>query len=459
MLFASEVRALLATDLIPRRLNPEAVASYLNFGSVSSASSIVQGIESLAPGECFEITLGNTPKVRRFRFQTRTAPRNAPADRAEAVAMLGAALDDSVSRHLISDVPVGLFLSGGVDSSALAAIMAKRLGRPTRSFNVAFTEREFAEGHFAAEIAKQFGAEHSEILLTEDAMLRMMPDAITAMDQPTMDGVNTWVVSKAVRDAGIKVAISGLGGDELFGGYLSFRRALQLERIRLVPRTLRRVAAATGSAVMNGTVRAAKFWEMLASDGAPEAAYTISRRLFSTTETELLAGSMPPELPLPASDDDVVNSVSRMEFTGYMTNTLLRDTDSMSMAHSLEVRVPFVDAEVLDLVLRIPGSWKLDSSRPKPLLLDAVGGVLPESIWRRPKMGFGLPFRKWITSALRPDVDRVLSNGALERTGVNPKAAKAVWSRFCADPDGVGWTRPWSLYVLARWCQVNRVSA
>lgn len=458
VLFASEIRALLASGLVPRKLDSTGVASYLSFGSVSAPRTIIQGVESLMPGDCVEIIPGDSLMICRSRFRARSTNRRPPTTRPEAVETLRGLLTDSVARHLVSDVPVGLFLSGGIDSTAIAAILGVKLRRPIQSFNVAFSEEEYTEGRFASAVATQCGTEHRELLLSEASMLDMMPDAIRSMDQPTMDGVNTWVVSKAVREAGIKVALSGLGGDELFCGYSSFRRAQVLRRVRSVPRPMRAAAASAGRALFEGTVKADKFWDMLDSDADAAAAYSLSRRLFSPNEVRSLAGVTAPEPSWPEASGDLINSVSMLETQGYMANTLLRDTDFMAMAHSLEVRVPFVDAEVVDFVMRLPGAWKMDKGRPKPLLLDALGELIPDSIWRRPKMGFTLPFRKWMASALKTDIDRVLGSG-IKAAGIHTSPAARIWSRFQTAPDTERWSRPWSLYVLQKWCDANEVAA
>jgi asparagine synthase (glutamine-hydrolysing) len=459
-LFASEVRGLLASGLVPKKLDSAGIASYLSFGSVSAPRTIVEGVESLMPGDCVEVIFADeTPRVCRSRFRAQSKRRHAPQNRAQAVEELGDLLTDSVERHLVSDVPVGLFLSGGIDSTAIAAILGKRLKRPLQSFNVAFSEQEFAEDKFATDVAKLCGTEHTHILLREDEMADMMPNAIRSMDQPTMDGVNTWVVSKAVAEAGVKVALSGLGGDELFCGYSSFRRAQLLNRIRRVPRPMRAVAATAGRALFDGTVKSAKFWDMLDSEADAAVAYALSRRLFSPTEVRALSGLAAPEPVRPESMADVINSVSVLETQGYMTNTLLRDTDFMAMAHSLEVRVPFVDVEVADYVMRLPGYWKMERNRPKPLLLDALGELIPEQIWKRPKMGFTLPFRKWMASSLSPAVEKVLGrNGSIGGIGLQNEAASAVWNTFKTSPERERWSRPWSLFVLQRWCEVNEVT-
>jgi asparagine synthase (glutamine-hydrolysing) len=457
-LFASEVRALLASGLVPRKLDVQGLASYLQFGSVGSPRTLIRGIESIEPGECLQIRVGGQLELSRSTFEPEPVAPLPESTRRKAAQQLADVLAESVRRHLISDVPVGLFLSGGIDSTAIAGLMGCGMNRKPQTFNIAFTDREYSESTHASLVSAKCGTDHREIVVTEDGMLKTVPDAIRSMDQPTMDGINTWAVSKAVRDAGIKVALSGLGGDELFAGYASFRRALMLNRMRVIPRALRAITASTGRAAFDSGVVSGKFWDLLDSDTRPASAYLISRRLFAPREIERLTGVTPPPPRIPACDGDVINSVSRLETRGYMTNTLLRDTDFMSMAHGIEVRVPFVDTKVIDFVMQLPGAWKIDGARQKPLLLDALGDLVPEEIWHRPKMGFTFPFRKWMLSSLRPEIDAVLGpSGRMCLAGVRCRAASAVWERFRNRPNRERWSRPWSLYVLQKWCESNEV--
>jgi asparagine synthase (glutamine-hydrolysing) len=266
-----------------------------------------------------------------------------------------------------------------------------------------------------------------------------------------MDGINTFVVSKAVKNAGVTVALSGLGGDELFGGYPSFRRALKFASLPNASKQVLRAAAGVGQHVLNGSVQRQKFWALAESDGSPEEVYRISRQLFSTGLSTK-----------PNGDGDVVNRISQLELQGYMANTLLRDTDVMSMAHSLEVRVPFVDAKVVDYALSLPGEWKLDQRQngvPKPLLADALSDLLPRDFLSRKKMGFTLPFEKWMQGRMRAEIETVFASDVLiGEAGLVVNEVRDLWRRFLRAPRAVGWTRPWSLFVLARWCQVNRVA-
>lgn len=466
-LFSSELRALLESHLVSRRLSPEGLASYLDCGSVQTPWTIIQGVRSLEPGHYMVVEPGVTglsiEKLPYLGEAFSGTPVQAP-DRGRAVELLRELLEESVRLHLASDVPLGVFLSGGIDSSALVALMSTIGADRPKSFSVVFAEREFSESSYSRLVAKKFNTEHQEIRLSEGELPSLLPEALMAMDQPTIDGINTYVISKCVKEAGVTVALSGLGGDELFAGYPSFRRAQRLKAISRLPCAVRKVVSAAGRAAIHGSVSERKFWEMVGSDGSPETAYRISRQLFSPDEARYLMRSRSAPSAGASCDHalngDPINAVSLCELQGYMANTLLRDTDCMSMAHALEVRVPFLDTKVISFVLGLPGAWKIDSRRPKPLLLDALWDLLPEEIWRRPKMGFTLPFERWMQGRLKPEIEGVLASGAstIAALGIDPGEAARVWRAFAKKPQSVGWTRPWALYVLFRWCELNCVT-
>jgi asparagine synthase (glutamine-hydrolysing) len=485
-LFASEVRALLASGLVPRRLSQDGLASYLQYGSVQDPFTVIDDVRSLLPGHGLVVKCqGDRLEIKEFTFRSRHdnespffnrsdpypfAPGDRPSTRAEAVKLLRAQLEESVRLHMISDVPLGAFLSGGIDSSAIVALMSQVTDKAPKTFSVVFEETDFSEGAHAKAVARRFGTEHHEILLSEQSLLKMLPDALAAMDQPTMDGINTYVIAKAVKEAGITVALSGLGGDELFAGYPSFRRAEQMRTMSLVPHRLRASASNIGRSLLNGSVRNRKFWDMMESDCGPYAAYAVSRQLFAPGEITALRrdsvkgeafgvnGSPGARSSLLDEQSDVINTVSRYELRGYMANTLLRDTDQMSMAHALEVRVPFIDRKVVNYTLSLPGNWKKSGCRVKPLLVDALSNLLPEAVWRRPKMGFTLPFRRWLDSALEPEVSDVLLDGRkLIRLGLNGHCVSSVWSAFKSHSLTESWSRSWAIYVLVKWCELHKI--
>lgn len=473
-IFASELRALLASGIVPRRLSREGLISYLQNGSVASPDTIIEGIRLLQPGHYMTVNPRGDCELEVSEISytedwLTSAKPPTGLDRGAAVEALREALKESVRIHLVSDVPLGPFLSGGIDSSAIVALMSEVTNERPKTFSVVFTEEKFSEAVHARRVAKKFDTEHHEIHLSEQQLFEILPAAITAEDQPTMDGINTFVVSKAVKEAGITVALSGLGGDELFAGYPTFRRALRLQSVARFPNSVRHGVSSLGERIWNRSVQQKKLWQLLASDGSPGVACSVSRQLFSVDEVDSLlsrTGSLlyasgasltawGEDLP----GDDTVNAVSICELTGYMANTLLRDTDCMSMAHSLEVRVPFVDAEIVRFVLGMPGEWKLNGGRQKPLLQDALGDLLPPEVMNRPKMGFTLPFESWMQSRLRDELETNFANeNQFKSIGLQPTTVREIWRQFLRTPRAVGWSRPWALYVLACWCSQHQVT-
>ena len=464
--FASEVRALLASGLVPPKLSGEGVDSYLATGSVEAPLTIVEGVKQLLPGQCVQAeVVGEKVELTIADFVRSTQQSDVLRSRAEAVARLRSELEESIRLHLVSDVPLGVFLSGGVDSSALVALTSRITGEPPRTFSVVFDEADYSEASHARTIAARFRTDHSETRLNEDHLLEMLPQALASLDQPTMDGINTFVVSKAVKNAGVTVALSGLGGDELFAGYPSFRRALKVDSMSLLSKQILRAASGLGMFALNGSTQRNKFWQLAASDCAPADVYRITRQLFSPDSVRRLSRRDCNVNGLCRSETtaDVVNQISELELRGYMTNTLLRDTDAMSMAHSLEVRVPLVDLKVVEFALSLPGKWKLGTETngvPKPLLVDAVADLLPRDLLARPKMGFTLPFEKWMQGRLRSEIASVLDDaGRARETGLAANGMRDVWRKFLEKPRAMGWSRPWALYALARWCEINKVTA
>jgi asparagine synthase (glutamine-hydrolysing) len=462
VVFASEVRALLASGLVARKLSAEGLSSYLEFGSVQDPFTIIEAVKSLPAGSVLEIdALGK----RTHSFAVNQRKTSVHTTRVDAVQELRGILENSVKAHLVSDVPLGIFLSGGMDSSAIVALMNRVSADRPKTFSVVFDESQFSEEVYARAIADKFGTEHTEVRLSEDRLLELLPNSLAALDQPSIDGTNSFIISDAVKQAGITVALSGLGGDELFAGYPSFKRAQRLTSLSSLVRTVLRETSPLGKRILNGSVSRKKFWQLAASDGSAADVYKITRQLFSENDFRIL-GQARVEQSLARHSQistDVINQISALEIQGYMANTLLRDTDSMSMASSLEVRVPFVDKEVADFVLSLPGKWKLNGDTggvPKKLLAEAISDQISPEVFARPKMGFTLPFEKWLLSRLQPELNKTLSDRQLfGQLGLNAQGVSTVWQRFLQRPTAVGWSRPWALYVLGQWCQLHNVSS
>lgn len=286
-----------------------------------------------------------------------------------------------------------------------------------------------------------------------------------------MDGINTFFVSREARKAGIKVALSGLGGDEVFAGYSSFRTVPQMERIgrmwNHVPGVARGSLAGAFTALTPRSDQNRKLASLMLGNGDVLHPYFVSRMLFVPEQRELLLRNLDHSISDAAAASqrdclnrslslDPINRVSYLESRCYMLNTLLRDADVMSMSQGLEVRVPLIDHRLAKAVLSLPGAWKLNGT-PKKLLVEALGGSLPDEVVHRPKRGFTLPFEHWMSQELRSEVEPVLSAkhvaaGPLGRL-LDPDQVQQIWNNFLRGT--VSWTRPWALFVLQRWCELH----
>ncbi len=464
VLFASEVRALLASEMVPRTLSEEALGSYLAAGSVSEPFTIIEGVRAIPPGCVLEVRCdGVCPRLETHRFAALFGGDPDDDATGDAAATLRGAMRDSVAHHLVSDVPLGLFLSGGLDSSSVVALACEVSDSTIDTFTVTFGESSYSEAGPAREVARRYATRHHEILLSARDLLNALPDVFAAMDQPSLDGLNTYVVSRAVRAHGIKVVLSGLGGDELFAGYPSFRRASSLASLWRLPAEFRRLGM-VGAARFEDA-RFQKTSEVLGQKTPAFGAYLASRTLFGSEHIRALTGRLQPLAGDRArlidnrdtTDLSLLQQVSFYEMTGYMRNTLLRDSDVFSMAHGLELRVPLVDREVARAALAAPDSRKLRRGSSKPLLVDAMGDLLPQSLLQRPKQGFTIPFQSWMKDELFEEVESVLASSQADLVGLARASVRAVWRDFQRGRPGINWSRPWALYTLMRWAHQNNV--
>jgi len=466
VLFSSEIRSLLASDTIARTISAAALRSYLATGSVAEPLTIIESIEAVPAGNFVTIDCrrGAPVVAPAERFGNAFTPRGSTQRTSEIAdaSELRRVLRDSVSHHLVSDVPIALFLSGGLDSSSVVAVASEVSDTRLDTFTITFDDPEFSEAAPARAVAEKFGTRHHEIPLTGQDLLGSLPGAFAAMDQPSLDGLNTYAVSRAVRENGIKVVLSGLGGDEMFGGYPSFRRAELASRLWKL-RGIAQKILATASAVTKDS-RLERLSELFGADTPSRGAYRASRTLFDDRQVQsLVAHDAKGRIPPATTEFDdtlfsLLQQVSVYETTGYMRNTLLRDSDVFSMAHGLELRVPFVDREVARVAMSFPDSDKLNGKISKPLLVGAMRDVLPASLLTRPKQGFTLPFERWMRNEMRAEVDAVLTSAALIRDGLSSVEVARVWSDFENRRGGITWSRPWALYTLKRWADQNDVS-
>ncbi|MEO8589503.1 MAG: asparagine synthase (glutamine-hydrolyzing) [Flavobacteriales bacterium] len=472
--FASEVRALLATGVLSPKLNLAGLQDYLQYSTVHAPFTLLDGVSMLRPGHLVRISASigsGAPQcwwhpVRETQRDVAHLPL--PTIHREVRERLAKA----VEKRLVADVPFGAFLSGGIDSSAVVGLMAECSTAPVHTFNVSFDESEFSEARFAQLIAKKFATEHTEIRLKPADMLRYLRDALAAMDHPSGDGPNTWVVSKVTKEAGIIMALSGLGGDEVFAGYDVFKRSVALQGKQWImgfPKPLRSLAATVLRTLKPGVagVKAAELLKL--QDWALSSTYPLSRLAFTAAElNELLVGPDPrwnsvamisgSTLEMEGGNAlPLLSQVSLLEMGTYMQNVLLRDTDQMSMAHALEVRVPFLDHDLVSFVLGVGDDLKYPHT-PKQLLTDSLGDLLPREVIDRPKMGFTLPWARWMRNELKSFcAARLISLG--QRPQFNADGVAALWRRFLAGDARVTWSRVWMLVVLEDWLERNGIEA
>ena len=479
LLFASELRALLATGLFARHLDPTGLASYLWNGFVVGPATAVRGISLLGPGQTLRVPI-DTPVARPETYWSlRPADRKSPE---EALEGLTQALRGAARQHLVSDVPLGVFLSGGVDSSAVTALAVREGGRRIKTFHVGFAEAGFDESGYARRVAEALGTEHMELRLTQDRFQADLDAALGSLDQPTFDAINTFFVSRLVREAGFTVALAGTGGDELFGGYDSFR---DLPRGRMAARAARPFPSAIVAAAARAFARLklgspgevppqtrwGKLGDLLATGGDMVGLYQVSYGLFTHAFLNQLAdgsvlaaapNGLPPARAAQFADlicrATSLGAVGALELSLFIGERLLRDTDSASMATSLEVRVPLLDHEVVEAAQAVPDPQRFSPLGRKQLLRTLAMPDLPAEIFDRPKAGFVLPIEVWAKDRLAGQIEDLFADRALvESVGLRFETLGRLWRAFRAGAPGIYWSRILAPFVLLHWCRQHRI--
>ncbi|MGE0708058.1 MAG: asparagine synthase (glutamine-hydrolyzing) [Planctomycetota bacterium] len=443
LLFASELRALLAAgaELVPRRLHAPALEGFLAQGAVFGDQSLVAGARLLPAGGSFLLDWEGRPLREEIRWrppfvrppdqhEKKEKKEKKAARRELAVDRLHHVLREAVALHLRADVEVGLFLSGGVDSAGLATTIVEQ--RPDlHTISLGFDVPELDESAAAAAIARALGTRHHARRLAGAAALGAFEAVLDAVDQPTVDGFNTWFVAREARAQGLKVVLSGTGGDELFCGYESFTDVPRARRVGLMLGPARRAlsllapfAGRLGRGVVKLSELARRPLDLIEL-------YLLRRELLLPEERLALfpageGAGVPLAALAPLREElrglDPVSRVSRLELGLYLQHMLLRDADAFSMAHSLELRVPLLDHRLVEEVAPLPARWKLGArGRPKPLLVDAVGPVLPKQALG-PKRGFTFPWESWL-------------RGPLAQRARDALGARATWQSLGFDSE------------------------
>jgi asparagine synthase (glutamine-hydrolysing) len=464
LLFASEIKPLLASGLVPKDLDLAGISGMLAYGAVQSPRTVYEHIRSFPAGHTQwidgRVTTGDVPpRPRRFW----SFPQQTLADhQVQAASAVHDMLHDAVLRHLIADVPVGIFLSAGIDSTIIASLAREYTPRVV-AFTVGFgAVHGQDEVVLASETAKALGIKHVSVELDAANMPGKWHDWLAGMDSPSIDGFNTYVVSRRLAAEGVVVGLSGLGADELFGGYATFDRAPRWSRmlraLRFIPRGLRASVLSAAGAAGGPPGAMEKLADLVAGDTSVAGVARSLRRALSDsriramglgTDRVGLAADYLEEAANriePVLDGDPFNTVARLEATHYMGDTLLRDTDANSMRHSLEVRVPFLDLPLVNYVSALPGSVKRGGSS-KALLRLAGNHVLSKQISNRPKTGFTLPIGAWMRGEMREPCEAAIKHLA-SQSFIDAAEVDRTWWSFINDPRSMHWSRPLALVVL-----------
>jgi asparagine synthase (glutamine-hydrolysing) len=457
--FGSEIKSLLCAPDLPRDLDAGALDHYLSFLYTPRDGSIFRAVRKLPPGHLLTWTNG---RIQVERYWQWPAYEDYSGRERDAVADLRRVLSDAVRSHLVSDVPLGAFLSGGIDSSVVVGLMAETSGARVKTFSIGFDEPEFDELEHARRVARHFGTDHHEFVVKPDA-IGILDRLIEHFDEPFADSsaIPTWYVSEMARRH-VTVVLSGDGGDELFGGY---DRYLPHPRVaafdRYCPRALRPLAAVAAAALPHGT-RGKNFLRHVGRDDQKR--YVDAIRFFGADEkAALLSCEISAQLTAPDPEARLARHFARYEHLPwpsqmmrfdaetYLPEDVLTKVDRMSMAHSIESRVPLLDNLVIDFAARLPAAMKIRDGRRKHVLKELAASILPPEILARPKQGFGVPLGVWFRGNLQElFTDTLLSAHTLQRGYFQPAFVRQLVNEHLKGTRDHT-LRLWQLVVFERW--------
>jgi len=425
--FASEIRAF--TALENKKENTNWPVYQLAYGHIPEPVTTLQNVKPLHKGCFYKYNLSTgANSLQSFTHYSYSDTLNDPCASQDAIKD---SLQKAVGRHLLSDAPIGVFLSGGIDSSIVTSLASGYQHEHLNTLSLYFTEAQFSEKKFQDSIIERLQCKYYQHLLTEFEFQQAFPSILQAMDMPSCDGVNTWFISKYAKLHGLKAVLSGIGGDELFGGYPSFSRIALAGRLQKIPNALLHIARNRGT-------KSLKRLPYLSLEGI-KGLYLLLRGQFSPSQIARQLGAKEKEIwtilleqpLLPGlSALEPKNEASWMELNMYMQNQLLRDADVMSMAHGVEIRVPFLDDEVIKTALSINAALKYEGHLPKQILIDSFKEKLPEAVWNRKKMGFGLPFTQWLSGSIFVKDTMANSNSVSQSNYKKFKEGKLHWSHL-----------------------------
>ncbi len=485
-IFASEMKSMLASGLIEKQFDPEALRLLLTYGSITQPMTAVSGIKMLLPGHRLIIEHGKERLDRFWKLGIDRFPDLRKMNYEEQVSIVRDSLEESVRLQMVSDVPIGAFLSGGVDSSLLVALMAQIGGAKVKTFSVGFEQEGLSidETDDAQRIAKFICTDHERVLVTGEDVRSKIQHIAYALDQPTVDGVNSYFVSLAARKA-VTVAISGTGGDELFAGYPWFLNMAVLsnkeKQDNWLSASFRKVISQIARWELFNPLSQGYFRDKLEIARVSSGFISRYARQYQIFGVNGTSNMLSPEIKhltnygrdpvhdMKSTDElswgTPIERVSALCLRGYTQNQLMRDIDAVSMSHSLEVRVPFMDHLFIDMALSLPDNTKLkniNSIKPsshtyrdtgsKKILIDASDNLLPPGMDLQQKRGFGMPFDSWLKNPLKDVMDDTLSFSTIKKRGFfNAQEVQSVREKFLNS--NTSWVYPWLLMITELWCR------
>jgi asparagine synthase (glutamine-hydrolysing) len=466
LVFASEIKGMLACGLIKRKICNDGLTQYLENGYVMQPKTIIEKVFMLPPAS-YLVLENNKFNILTF-WKITDKLNHTPKTEQEAIQTVKSLLTDAVKEEMISDRPLGIFLSGGLDSTVILAALKNCGINNIRTFSVGFDEEELSEEVEAKETAIFYNTQHTQLQVEENDIIPHINQFILALDQPSVDGLNTWLVSK-VTAKHVTVALSGLGGDELFSGYSIDKTILYKQKYIWVSKILYAIKFIwkyAPSSIKNRLNTYAS-WINLPSF------YKTWGSVFNQHEINQLIGktienrNQFAKLNL-SNKYSLLQRISYMHQRGFMMSRLLRDSDAVSMDHSIEVRFPIIDFRLVNLAFHLPNNWKLkflketaqlknyekqnsyEQNGVKHILYQAFKNDLPPQFGKRPKRGFKMPIEKWMKSGLLPDIEKTLSANDTLLSSNYLKSTLTNWKN-----GNIYWTKVWSVYILEKWVAQN----
>jgi asparagine synthase (glutamine-hydrolysing) len=456
--FASETKALVAAGLASPEPDRRALAGFLLFGSIASPWTIRKQISCLQPGHYIVLSPGRDLAIHRYWDLAEATAAERERQRHGSLPSIAETLQEAVASHLVSHAPLGVFLSGGMDSAAVVALASRIHAGPLKTLTITFEEDAYNEAAEARLAARAFGTDHHELRVTSADFMSELPAFLAAMDQPTNDGVNTYFVSKAARQAGLKVVLSGVGADEVFWGYRHYSwldgQTPWLRMLLGLPKALR--GPILSASALYGRTAGHERWrrlEYLRDQPTVGGLYSMTRGFFHLAQVSQLVGLSPNELKTLA--EEVLSTDPRLqpgarvdgaafnylEVKRYLHDQLLRDADVFSMAHSIETRLPFLDHELVCRVACLPAAMKQPNGTNKPALLGAVPHPIVAAAGARAKMGFTFPIGRWLLDNSEPMREMALQSDQLDR-----RETGRLFQAF--EAGRLHWSQAWAMVVL-----------